>query len=369
MVSPVTGPFNRSEIVKGPPTSSNFRPDWVWYQRTWYRQRRPYNLPLAFTYSRSQVVDFLSPYQGSDYRHYFSGQANIGSVPLDPSTLYPGVYNRAYGKFKSNAMSESASLGISLAQRKQALDMMGNRLLQLATFAGHLRKRRFWEAAKSLGMSEKPRGLKKGAKSFANNFLEFHFGWSPLVGDIGSAIDVLQGGVPPARIHSMASTTAYLEWNTSTSSNPVYYYKCTDRIWWRIGADISVSNPNLWLANQLGFVNPASVAWDAVPFSFVVGWFVNVDQFLNSFTDFWGLSVTNSYISCLYTRRASERTVQRNWPTSGRNTDFAFANFRYVRSARILGSIPGPSLRIKDPWILSPSRALTAASLLLQKLK
>lgn len=369
MVAPTSGPFNRTETVKGPATDLGFKPDWLWYSRTWYRQRRPYNLPLSFTYSRGQVLDHTGPGQPYSYRHYSNSRVSILNVNMSPSTLYPNTYNKAYGSFKSKAVPDSASLGISLAQRKQALDMIEKRALQLASFANDLRKGRFLRAARTLGIAKPPPGWRKKGRSFADNFLEVHFGWSPLVGDIGSAVDVLQGGVPPARITASASSTTPWKYNTDTSSDPIYYCSGTDYVTWKIGANVTVSNPNLWLANQLGFVNPASVAWDAVPFSFVVGWFVNVDQFLNSFTDFWGLSITEPYITCFYRRTANEREVQKNWPKTGANTTFNVLNYSYVRQTRTPGSIPGPTLRIKDPWILSPTRGLTAVSLLLQRLK
>jgi hypothetical protein len=51
----------------------------------------------------------------------------------------------------------------------------------------------------------------------------------------------------------------------------------------------------LYLLSQLGLANPAAVAWELVPFSFVVDWFTDAGTFINSFTDFLGCSVTNSY--------------------------------------------------------------------------
>lgn len=288
---------------------------------------------------------------------------------LSPSTLFPSAYNKAYGNFKSQAVPNSASLGVSLAQRKQALNMIEKRALQLAKFANHLRKGQLSKAASAIGLTKPPPGWRKKGRSFADKFLEVKFGWLPLVGDIGSAVGVLQSGVPPARIKASATGNAAWRYNTSTSSNPIYYTSGNDTCTWKIGATVKVDNPNLWLANQLGFVNPALVFVDGVPFSFVVGWFVNIEQFLSSFTDFWGIGITDPYITCYYRRTANEIEVQRDWPKPGAMTPYNLTDYSYVKLSRTPGSIPGPSLRIKDPWILSPARGLTAVSLLLQRLK
>lgn len=256
-----------------------------------------------------------------------------------------------------------------LAQRQEALSMIEKRGRALAHFALQLRRGNFRLAAFALGLDRPPPGLKKKGKAFADNFLEFHFGWSPLIGDMHAAIDVLQGGVPPTRITASARSVQEGKSNTSTLSNPIYYNRWTDDCVWKIGSDALVTNPNLFLANQLGLVNPAAVVWDAIPFSFVLGWFVNVSSFLESFTDTWGISLTNSYVTCHTTRDATEKEVQKNWPSANAYGTINFSAYNYVRTQRSPGSAPGPALRIKEPWILSPSRGLTAISLLLQRLK
>ena len=54
-----------------------------------------------------------------------------------------------------------------------------------------------------------------------------------------------------------------------------------------------ISSPNSLKANQLGLVNPASVAWELIPFSFLVDWFLPVGKFLESYTDTVGMQLDN----------------------------------------------------------------------------
>lgn len=51
-----------------------------------------------------------------------------------------------------------------------------------------------------------------------------------------------------------------------------------------------VDNPNVWLANRLGLLNPLYWAWDATPWSFVVDWWLPVGDVLQSYTAYLGLS-------------------------------------------------------------------------------
>lgn len=370
MTAPVTGPFTKASSGFGPPTSLGFRPQWLARTQTSRRQRRPYNLPLDFDLFVSRVVK--SRVEDPSYTTYSeSPYVMLANAPDDRSA----AYNMAYEKFKDD-LGKSASLSVSIAERKQAIGMIADRASQLGSFARNLRKLDFAGAAKSLGLDPKQTkklGLRGNAKAFSSNYLEFHFGWSPLVGDIGNAVNVLQGGVPPARVSGRGSikkrTKVY--WNPQPPGQgnlpgwnwTIHDYK-TDC---KIVADISVSNPNLWLANQLGFVNPATVAWELVPFSFVVDWFVNVSDFLSGYTDMLGLSITRS--STTYARNGVFDTSMMTYNSFYKRWmghEKGWLNTEIIRRSGV-GS--GPSLRVRQPWRVSPRRGLAAISLLIQQLR
>lgn len=368
MVAPITGPFTRTETVRGPADGYGSRPIDLSWSRTWKRQRRPYNLPLDFTFQRGELVKRWHHPQGD--KSFLSTGAPFGGWPAhDPSGLCPEVYNKAYAKFKSKLASETAGMAVNWAQRKQAIDMIAMRAAQLTSFARHLSKGRFGLAAGVLGLTDPPKGWRKKGKSFGSLFLEAHFGWEPLVKDIGAAVEILQSGVPPSRVVASSKGTRRGSYDSGAANDPRNQWSWDDAVAWQIGADVIVSNPNLWLANQLGFVNPALVAWDMVPFSFVLGWFVSVEEFLSGFTDFWGLAISNSWTSSYFIRNERQWQVQKNWPSFNANTVYYDYTRKFVQAKRVPGGIPTPSLLIRQPWRLSPIRGLTAVSLLLQQLR
>lgn len=366
MVGPITGPFTKAVTTLGPPNYYGFRPVWKSLSRSWYRQRRPYDSPLDFTFQQQQVLSFSA----WDPIFYTSTHDCAALPSATPGGYFPATYNRAYDKFVSQLKPDTAGLGIGLVQRKQAMDMISNRTFQLLAFAVALRKGYIREAAKRIGVSKDPRSKKiekkfrRGAKSFADTFLEFHFGWGPLIGDIGSAVDILQQGVPPVRVKASATGTDQSR-SSYTYSDQKFNRSATITCTWSIRADAVVTNPNLWLANQLGFVNPALIVYDAVPFSFVLNWFINVESFLSSFSDFWGITLKNASVT---SHTVINSQVQTTWLSLGAANIGQYQTVETRRKA-YGASIPGPTLRPRDPWVLSPTRALTAISLLLQKLK
>jgi hypothetical protein len=143
-----------------------------------------------------------------------------------------------------------------------------------------------------------------------------------------------------------------------------------------MGAEFTVNNPNTLLMNQMGFINPASIAWEAVPFSFVVDWFANVGQVLNSATDFVGLSMKNPFTTKFQhivqdVVAAGTYPVYYNYPHVHSVLEWItlyIAKYESVYVTRTT-SITGPVLALKPFKGFSPIRGLTAASLLVQTLK
>lgn len=391
MVAPVAGPFYKTQEALGPPNPSNptFRPTWLRSVRTWYRQAKPYTLPLTYEYDYRQVV-FHVVLPGSPNMNL---TMNYTNVPYwTDANLESQAYNKAYDKFVSK-LKDSPQLAVNYAERRQALGMLERRFTQLLRFSKAIRKGKLGDAAKALGVRFHPRTAaimenrkyRRGTPQNSKNvsirgtagvvsdlWLEFHFGLEPLVKDVHAMVQILQGGVPPARIRARAEVRQqWVWWGYNSTGSEQYQVIGAEKCGWTIQADIIVSNPNLWLANQLGVVNPAAVAWELIPFSFLVDYVVNVGKFLESFTDFWGLTLLRPSRGYMYFR--DDLGFYNLWRTTGTppNTVSQYQPWQRYRTNRLLtkripGSIPGPTLRV-TPWTgLSASRAATIVSLLVK---
>lgn len=273
--------------------------------------------------------------------------------------------NKAYAKFVSS-LGDTSQWAVNLAEYHEAVGMIESRVKQITRFTRKLRKLDLVGAARELGIS-KPKGARKTAKSFGDLWLEYHFGWEPLVQDIGSAVKRLSEPPPKHIIRGKGQGDSISDVHTYlTSPVGVGHRKITSHYTVLYQALAECTSPLLASANDLGFVNPLSVAWELVPFSFVVDWFANVGQVLNACTDMLGYSITNSFSSscakvvCLNTTLYDSYYWARVYDYGVVATTYSFH--------RRLGPIPGPTLHIKPFTGLGVQRGLTAVSLLLQQL-
>lgn len=187
------------------------------------------------------------------------------------------------------------ALGVSIASAGQSIEMMRNSSRRLIgvfeaaerfyrTTTGRKRLRRF------------RRLINRGAQPTAGMVLEGFFGWAPALEDFASAAKTLADPWPPSSWLSSGKewqvSKQYLTkedgpWQmsaTTWSANGRESYSC----------NVSVTNPHLWVGNKLGLINPFSVAWDLVPWSFLVNMVSNMGQVMQSLTDFAGLSLSDT---------------------------------------------------------------------------
>lgn len=329
--------------------------------RSGQTQRRPYNLSLTASAVYNKYTHY---WRSTPEKWIFTPSMWDGLSYSEMEPYATQAYNKAYERFKDAMLNgDGADMGTNLAERRQAMEMVGNRLTQLARFTRKLKRFDFVGAGSELGLTKgsTPKGLKPKAKALGNNWLEYHFGWSPLVKDVGGAIATLQSGIPPTRVRASATVNGVYK---STRLGRPYNITTIDyHAKVKISAEVSVTNPNLWLANQLGLINPAALAWELVPFSFVVDWFGNVGNYLSSYTDFAGVTISNPSTTMFHRVRADvqEGYTDLNWLHA-----YKFEKLRMERSP---APIAGPTLQFNLPRGLSPTRGLTAVSLILQMMR
>lgn len=196
---------------------------------------------------------------------------------------------------------ESVSLGMTIASAGQSIEMLRGSAQTLIGILGAAD--RFYTTTRvgKKKLKRLRRLFNKGAEPTAGLVLAGFFGWAPLFQDFAGAMRTLADPWPPKSWVSTSKTwaargeqtvvdaTGYLTRSVQWSATGRSSYACS----------VQVSNPNLWVANKLGLVNPAQVAWDAVPWSFLVNMVSNMGQVLGSLTDFTGLTLTEG---CLTTK-------------------------------------------------------------------
>lgn len=290
--------------------------------------------------------------------------------------MLPHLENLLADRLINKIRGEAAGIGITLAQFGQSYSMVAQRAIQLTQFVRKLKRFDFVGAAREIGVLDTPRvhrmvqskRLRRDARHYAKNYLEFHFGWSPLVQDMYTAMDALQRPIPLGRV----KVRGRLDAGTWASTTSGAYYRATayhTQVFRGVaGCEISVSNPNLYLANLMGLSNAGAIAWDAKPFSFVVDWIVNVSQVLNNMSDYVGLEVKHPYVT---------KTWRDNCYTHGENkgtyTPWSTTMALYSRGVSVIRgtNLPQVTLVRKRSALFEGKlrRALSAVSLLALHIK
>lgn len=288
-----------------------------------------------------------------------AGGAQIWAPPSGYS--WTKLDNEAYAKFQGKIRKGSASMGVTLASWKQSRDMIISRSKHLGkTLDGCL------ESLQGNGkLREK---LRRTKEPLANQVLEYEFGWVPLYQDLHAALTtVCKDGIPDEWVTSRART--YLMESWKDGSNPINRHTIDGQMQTSYNAKVAITNPNLWLLNRLGLINPATVLWDLIPWSFVVNMFVNTNAMINSITDEVGLSISNQNITRSVRfgyERFSQSTPSTQYPMGYPGPAFGRVSGKWKR--RTVGTSLQPTWQVKVPdlnWEL----AVIATSLVVQKFK
>jgi len=274
----------------------------------------------------------------------------------------------ARARFDGKVREGKADLGVTLGSWRQSWDMIARRAGQARTrlkkVADSLEKDYNTSRTRHQMMirarnrrDSRFRGDNQYLETPANLVLEGEFGWLPLFTDAKAAFGVMTSEQPNGWVTGRSTGTIFQ--TDITEGNPRRIVEFSGKIRVSIAANVWVDNPNLWLANKLGLLNLPGVAWDLVPWSFVVNMFTNLGQIANSFTAHYGLSVNNT--STTYSQRLM-RDEQVIW--SG--ADPALGRVLVTHKDRDPGPIPFPPFIFKMPQ-LNAELALIALSLAVQQ--
>lgn len=286
------------------PYTDHFESDVLGYSRrkTWYRQKPPFVKPLPYWHGEylGRFTDYNTGVKSGFLDRRYSGTPYyIGTQGVYPR--FDDAYRKAYDRFRNLARRPQAKLGTTIVEVRESFDMIHSRTLSLLRSFRAMRKGDVGGLIRELKLTGdgatrahsvwKNRGS-KAAVSSANHYLEYIFGWKPMIEDIASAVKVLQSDFPFKPVKARGK----IQWTSENVETPPWGYvlsRQTTLMRCQISANVQITNPNLALANDLGFVNPAAIAFEVIPGSFLLNWFVPVGRFLESWTDWVGYSLSD----------------------------------------------------------------------------
>lgn len=393
MVLPITGPVQKLDL-----SPNDYDVGSQYKLRQTYRQVKPYTIPLPYSmWSALTTGGKATVYNTSDswgghwlgqwwqattvtaYNNALYGPPRIGQpVWTELNRISNLTLNRAREKFMAKANSR-VSLAVDIIQRKEAYDMITRRVTQAAKVFNDVRKLRFGDAIRDLGL-KKPADWRSVPRTAGGWWLEYSYGWKPLVQDIHEAATVLSSPQGDLWIQESSSQPykEVINGDVGPPNNATIHYQnvVNGKVFARVGATVSVTNPNLQALKNAGLTNPLTWAWEVIPFSFVVDWFYGVGDFLESLDDTVGLQVSDGFYTTGWKGTSQVATVliapYAGWPKPplpGRSPgDNGWKSRSVAQMDRVRG-LPTVKLARKLKILTNVDRGLNAASLLAQALK
>lgn len=258
----------------------------------------------------SAPYDFTYELPGTTWRQW--GQtpvsASVGSgIPVYWGTRLSGglrvpdvslnMENQAITEALNKLQDQKMNLLVSIAEAGESIDFIATTVSRIIRSYRAARRGR-WSQAASILAGIGPRTSR--AKAVAKGWLAYHYAVLPLLGDIQGAFQLAYQGLKdtPVIVGRRFVSSPY-----GLPSKPAHYQSAT----WRIGGSCEIgveakftaklTDPVINLLGQMGLYNPFSVAWELVPFSFVIDWLIPIGNALEALTATLGLAYHDAYVN------------------------------------------------------------------------
>lgn len=195
------------------------------------------------------------------------------------------------------------NFGETLIELDQSFSMVRNRLQRLYLYFLYAKQGNIKGLRQLLKSSDfKLRGATP-KKRLANAYLEYNFGWSPLINDVYNAV---------VNSHKILTVDGALLRRSSGRQLPTYHKDFWSTDTSRAGASGYIKNVRLSVANQLGITNPLLMAWNRLPFSFLVDWVVPISSYLAALT--WDAGLTGEFAYRTQVTKKRRRITKVTYP-------------------------------------------------------
>lgn len=365
------------------------------------KRRREFIPPLAYS---SNVIRRNVPltYMATTHYDYPYGVSESSKLDLlyvgarEPPLSYLGssgsndAKNKMLRRLSDRLQNQRANLALMFVERRQTADLIASTATRVAQAAVALKRADLRGFARSLNLSARDttavaRGWKRVAatpvdKRLANHWLEYVFGWLPLLSDIHDSAELLAESIatykePKGFVRAVGRSTASYQYRDPRTGLGHLYADIDARSSYtaRVKACYVLDDEARSVLSKTGISNPLSLAWEALPWSFVIDWFLPVGNYLDSLTAMDGFTFNGVTYSMLENGVAEWRFGFYNQPgyafgkTETTGGKASATQTRYTRSL----SIPSYSFpSIRSPIGGEPLRRfITAASLLVQKFR
>jgi hypothetical protein len=200
--------------------------------------------------------------------------------------------NEAQIALLNQAADVKANMPVAAAEAKKTAQLITSTARRMLQFYRAFRRGDVVRAARELGLTP---------GTVHNTVLEYKYGWMPLLMEVKGAAEALaEMHFPRPPIFHVSRKakgssqrnrrlTGEYGWEGSGLSTVTQISDASRTLRHKVWFE--VENRTHSMANQLGLTNPALVAWEVTPFSFVFDWFISVGDYLSALTACDGLKI------------------------------------------------------------------------------
>lgn len=315
-------------------------------------------------------------------KSYWYHTSNLMLAPsMDP--FVTSATNLAINKLRLKLKDQKVNMVQAYAESDQTMRLIGDTTKKLALTFQHLRKGQLMAAGSVLGlrvgkreaarystMAKKAKDRASVENLMSSGVLAVQYGIKPLISDVVGAAELyaqktVHEVVNTATVRHSVRTEQVQSGKTNSSYNAYMPYTANASATTVVAVDVKIGctfakgNEVLHTLSQLGLTNPLLIAWELVPWSFVIDWFIPVGNYISSLDATLGLDFKDGYVST-----KSEMTHIRRQSVVGgvrANTSSSYHQKTFKRT--VLTSFPSSKLpEFKNP--LSWQHALNGVALL-----
>jgi hypothetical protein len=283
------------------------------YTKSWFKE----TIPDCTLYQRANTGN---PATSSD-NWYEGGITSLINPGTSVDTLRAeDPANACAAKLLSRLSTQKTSLLVTIAEFNKTSEMIFSTATRLANAIRAARRFDLPGMLAPLGIkasykqerrfSRRLGGFKKKfvrpslgqIEDFASQtWLEYTYGWRPLLSDIHSSAEALATALTERAFVTRVEVAKHTSTLEKSASTPSAQFRFTSTILEtrkiKMGVYYSLPDGPATVANTFGLLNPLEVAWELVPFSFVADWFLPIGQGIRNITSTTGLTYHRGYRS------------------------------------------------------------------------
>lgn len=252
-----------------------------------------YNRRNKVTTLKNGLIDYRHRWWG--WREVLQGDLhNAGGFSVEAPPFDQTMVTQAEIDALLNVKDQKINLGVAFAEARKTANLVATTATKLASAYSKAKNKDFLGAGRDL--------VGRGHTTTANNWNELQYGWLPLLGDVYGAAEALAKRDLPSAWLVTGKGVVRRPWNDDYLQGSGLFRSRVRLKGWSgafVRLDYAPGHDFFSSLGSLGLLNPAEIAWELVPYSFLVDWIWPVGDWLRSLDATVGLT----FLSGSVTRR------------------------------------------------------------------